>query len=148
MIKFFKAIIVLIGVSVAVFLLWEPHLEGRNVDATPFEVYFNDPFLAYAYAASISFFVILYQAFTLLGNVEQKSIISLHSVKALQTIQYCAIVMGVSIVIGMVWILSVESDDRPPIVAMGTVATLIFVAVATAAAMYGRRVQNALNTKV
>lgn len=49
---FLQAIIVLIAVGALTFLLWEPHLEGRNVGATPFQIYFNDPFLAYAYTGS------------------------------------------------------------------------------------------------
>ena len=45
------------GIGALAFLLWEPHLEGRNANATPYELYFNDPFLAYAYVASVSFFM-------------------------------------------------------------------------------------------
>jgi len=37
---------VLIGVGVLAGLLWEPQIEGRNVNATQFEIYFKDPFLA------------------------------------------------------------------------------------------------------
>lgn len=48
-----------LGISTLALMLWEPHLEGRNVNATLFEIYFRDPFLAYAYTASIVFFVAL-----------------------------------------------------------------------------------------
>jgi hypothetical protein len=47
-------------------MLWEPHVEGVNAHATLFEKYFN-PFVVYAYVASIPFFVALYQAFKVLG---------------------------------------------------------------------------------
>jgi hypothetical protein len=143
---FLQAVVILIGISAAAFLLWEPQVEGVNAHATNVEIYFQDSLLAYAYAASLFFFVILYQAFTLLGYSEQKHIISAQSVRALRTIQYCAMTMVPLIVIGVVWILSVESDDRPPILAMGLVTSFFFIAIATAAAMYARRVQNALNT--
>jgi hypothetical protein len=43
-----QGVIVLIGIGALTFLLWEPHIEGRNVHATLFESYFKDPFLAYA----------------------------------------------------------------------------------------------------
>jgi hypothetical protein len=46
---FLQVVLVLIGMAALAFLLWEPHLEGRNVHATLFEIYFKDPFLAYAY---------------------------------------------------------------------------------------------------
>lgn len=60
-----QGVIVLIGLGAFGFMLWEPRLEGRNSHATNFEIYFEDPFLAYAYVASIPFFVALYRAFEL-----------------------------------------------------------------------------------
>ena len=48
--------VVLFGIAVLTFMLWEPHLEGRNAHATVFQIYFNDPFLAFAYVASIPVF--------------------------------------------------------------------------------------------
>ena len=60
---FLQVVIVLVGIGTLALMLWEPHLEGRNVNATLFQIYFNDPFLVYAYIGSIAFFVALYQAF-------------------------------------------------------------------------------------
>ena len=54
-ITFLQAVIVLICVGVFAFLLFEPPHEGHNAHATLFEIYFKDPFLAYAYLASIPF---------------------------------------------------------------------------------------------
>jgi hypothetical protein len=88
---FLQAVIVLVGLGAVALLLWEPHVEGRNVHATVFQVYFNDPFLACAYLASIPFFVALYQAFMLLGHIRRDRVFSPSSVKALRTIKYCAI---------------------------------------------------------
>src|SRR4026208_1604864 len=90
---FLQAVVVLVGIGALVLLLWEPHLEGRNAHATLFEIYFKDPFLAYAYIASIAFFVALFQAFTLLGYIGQNKVFSLDSVKALRTIKYCAMAL-------------------------------------------------------
>ena len=64
---FLRAVVVLIGIGALALLLWEPHLEGRNANATLFAIYFKDPFLAYVYFASIAFFVGLFQAFKMLG---------------------------------------------------------------------------------
>ena len=88
---FLQVVIVLIGIGALALLLWEPHLEGRNTHATLFEIYFKDPFLAYAYLASIPFFVALYQAFKVLGYAGQNKVFSQAAVKALRTIKYCAI---------------------------------------------------------
>lgn len=51
---FLQVVIVLIGIGALALMLWEPHIEGGNVRATLFEIYFKDPFLAYAYTASTS----------------------------------------------------------------------------------------------
>ena len=52
-----QAVIVLIGVGALALILWEPQIEGRNAHATQFEIYFKDPFLAFAYLGSVPFFV-------------------------------------------------------------------------------------------
>src|SRR4029079_12604520 len=88
---FLQTVIVLIGIGAVALLLWEPHIEGRNAHATLFQIYFNDPFLAYAYTASIPFFVALFQAFKLLAFAGQNKVFSQAAVKALRTIKYCAI---------------------------------------------------------
>jgi len=125
-----RALVVFLGVGAFAFLLWEPIGEGVNAQATTFsDIYLDDPFLAYAYIASIPFFVGLYQAFKFLGATEQKNV----AVKALQSIKYCALTMIPFILGGVVWLLFVESDDRPPILMMGLVATIISIAVANAA---------------
>src|SRR5258708_802182 len=90
---FLQTAIALIGVAAFVFLLWEPQIEGRNAHATLFEIYFNDPFLAWAYSASVFFFVALYQAFKLLGDAGRNEVFSLYSLRALRTIKYCGIVI-------------------------------------------------------
>src|SRR6186997_1597238 len=88
---FLQSVIVLIGIGALALMLWEPHLEGRNAHATVFEVYFKDPFLAYAYIASIPFFVALYLGFKVLGYAGQNQVFSQAAVNALRTIKFCAI---------------------------------------------------------
>ncbi len=85
-----QAVTMIIGLGVFAFMLLEPHYEGRNMGATLYQVYFNDPFLAYAYIASIPFFVAIYQTFMLLGCIGRGEVFSAHSIKALRMIQYCA----------------------------------------------------------
>src|SRR2546423_12057180 len=87
---FLQTVMVLIGIGALAFLLWEPHVEGVNAHATLFEMYFN-LFVAYAYIASIPFFVALYQAFKVLGYVGQNKVFSQEAVKAVRTIKYCAL---------------------------------------------------------
>src|ERR1043165_2748726 len=127
---FLQVVIVLIGVAALTLLLWEPHLEGRNAHATVFQIYFNDPFLADAYIASISFFVALYQAFKLLGYVGQNKVFSQAAVKALRTIKYCAIAIIGFVVGGEIFIMLGNSDDRAGGVFMGILITFGSIVIA------------------
>src|SRR3569833_365649 len=88
---FLQIVIVLIAIAALALLLFDPTREGRNAHATLVQVYFNDPFLAYAYIGSIAFFIALYQGFRLLGYVGKNEVFSPRSVKALRTIKHCAI---------------------------------------------------------
>jgi len=146
---FLQVVIVLIGIGTLALLLWEPHLEGRNVNATPFEIYFKDPFLAYAYIASISFFVMLYQAFKLLGYIGKNNVFSLNSVKALRTIKYCAIVL-VAFIAGAeayFFIVQRSNEDIAGGVVMGLFMIFVSVVIGAAAAVFERILQNAVDLK-
>ena len=140
---FLQIVIVLIGIDTLAGLLWEPHLEGRNAYATLFEIYFKDPFLAYAYIASIPFFVVLYQTFKLLAYVGQNKTFSPATAKALRTIKYCGLSIISFVAVGEIFILLGESDDRPPAVFMGILITFGSIVIATVAAMFERILQNA-----
>ena len=146
---FLQVVIVLIGIGTLALLLWEPHLEGRNVHATLFEIYFKDPFLAYAYIASISFFVMLYQAFKLLGYIGQNRIFSPNSVRSLRTIKYCAIVL-VAFIAGAeayFFIVQRSKEDIAGGVVMGLFMIFVSVVIGTAAAVVERILQNAVDLK-
>src|SRR4029079_19059495 len=136
---FLQAIIVLIGIGALALMLWEPHIEGRNAHATPFEIYFKDPFLAYAYVGSIPFFVALYQAFKVLGYTRQNKVFSQAAVNALRTIKYCAIaIIGFVGVEEIFIMLNHGSDDPAGGVFMGVLITFGSIVVAAAAAMFER----------
>ena len=140
-------LIVLIAIGALAVMLWEPHIEGRNAHATLFEIYFKDPFLAYAYIASIPFFVALYQAFKVLGYAGQNKVFSQAAVKALRTIKYCAIAIIGFVAIGEIFIVFGNTDDRPGGVFMGILITFGSIVIATAAAMFERILQNAVDIK-
>jgi hypothetical protein len=148
---FFQVVVILVGIVTFAFMLWEPHLEGRNVNSTPYEVYFNDPFLAYAYVSSISFFVVLYQIFRVLGNVRQNRTFSQETLKALQTIKYSAIIL-IGLILGAeAYIITTMygKDDIAGGVAMGLFAILVSLTIAAAAWKFERILRNAgdVNTR-
>jgi hypothetical protein len=146
---FLQAVIVLIGIGVLALMLWEPHLEGRNAHATAFEIYFKDPFLAYAYLASIAFFMALFQAFRLLGYIRQNKVFSPNSVRALRTIKYCAItsVAMIGAAVAYLFIAMRGKDDIAGGVAMGVLMISVSIVIATAAAVFERLLQNAVDIK-
>lgn len=144
---FLRAVLVLVGVGALAFLLWEPHTEGRNAHATTFAIYFKDPFLAYAYVASIPFFVGLYQAFKVLGYAGRDKEFSPSAVRSLRTIKYCAIALVGFVAVGEAFIMFGKSDDRSGGVFMGVVITFASIVVATAMAVVERALQNAVDMK-
>lgn len=146
-IVFLQVVIILISIGTLALMLWEPHLEGRNAHATLFEIYFNDPFLAYVYVGSIPFFVALYQAFKVLGYTGQNKVFSQAAVKALRTIKYCAIAIIGFVAVGEIFIMFSNSDDRAGGVFMGVLVAFGSVVIATAAAMFERVLQDAVDIK-
>lgn len=142
-----RAVVVLIGLGALAFLLVEPHFEGRNAHASVFEIYFKDPFLAYAYVASIPFFVGLFQAFKVLGYAGRNQAFSPPAVKAVRTIKYCALALIGFVVGGEIFIMLNESDDRAGGVFMGGLIFFASIVVAAATTVLERILQNALDMK-
>ena len=140
---FLQGVTVLIGIGALVFLLWEPHIEGRNVDATLFEIYFKDPFLAYAYGASLFFFMALYQAYQALGFVRQGKTHSEETLKSLKSIKYCCITFASLVAAAVAYLIMANSgsDDIAGGVAMGLFMTIGSLMMATAAALLQKRLR-------
>lgn len=147
-IVFLQAVIVLIGIVALVILAWFPLTEGRATNLDLFSIYF-DPFILYGYAASIAFFVALYKAFKLLGYIGQNKVFSSNSVKALKSLKYCAIVLSILIVAAGLFIRLTHNkeDDPAGFLAICIVSTFIAIVVATAAAIFERILQNAVDMK-
>ena len=146
---FLQVVIALLGVGVFAFLLVVPQLEGRNVNATNFEIYFKDPFLAYIYLAFIPFFIGLYQAVRILGYARRDEIFFQRSVRALRIIKYCALTVAI-LVLGAeayIFIFVRGTDDIAGGVMMGAFIIFVSAVIATAAALFERILQNAVDIK-
>lgn len=107
----------------------------------------KDPFLAYAYVASIPFFVALHRAFKVLGYAGRDRIFSRAAVDALRTIKLCAIAIIGFVAVGEIFIILDRSDDRAGGVFMGVLITFGSIVMATAAAVFERILQNAVEIK-
>ena len=138
----------LIAVGAAALMLWEPHVEGVNAHATNFEIYFKDPFLAYAYVASVPLFVGLYQGFRVLGYVGQDNVLSAAAVRRLRTIKRCAVVMLGFVVGAELFIrLNNKGDDPAGGVFIGLLIAFAATVVATTMFVLERTLQTAVDIK-
>jgi hypothetical protein len=143
---FLQVVIVLFGMGVLTFMIWEPTVEGVNAHATLFQIYFNF-FVAYVYIASIPFFVGLYQALKVLGYAGKNKVFSPEAVKALRTIKLCAITIISFVVVSVIFMINGGPEDRPPGVMMRLFVIFGSIVVATAAAIFERILQNAVDIK-
>lgn len=134
-ITFLQIVLVLIGIAVLGFLIWEPHMEGVNANATTFsEVYLDDPFLLYVYVSSVAFFVGLYNAFRLLGNIRKDNLFLRASVQVIQTIRRCALITSALIAIAAVWIrmtANLAQDDPAGFMSLSMMLIVICLVIAS-----------------
>lgn len=142
----------LIGIVALAIMIRFPLTEGRAANLDLFSIY-ADPFILFGTLASIPFFVALYQAFKLLGCIGQNKVFSPNSVKALRAIKYCAILLSFLIAMAAITVrisygISPTKDDDPAgFIAISIVATFISIVVATAAAVFERTLQSAVELK-
>lgn len=141
---FLQAVIVLIAIVALTILIWFPLIEGRATNLDLFSIY-ADPFILYIYIASIAF----YNVFKLLGYIGQNKIFSANSVKTLKNIKYCAIVLSILIIIAGLYIVLAHDKDDDPVgfLVLCTLTTFICIVVATAAAIFEKLWQNAIDMK-
>ena len=145
---FLQVVIVLIGIVALAIMIRFPLTEGRAANLDLFNIY-TDPFILYGYAASIPFFIALYKAFKLLGYIGQNKAFSLNAVRTLRSIKYCAIVLCILIVMAGLYIRIYHNkeDDPAGFLAICIVTTFVSIVVATAAAIFEKILQNAIDMK-
>lgn len=145
---FLQIVIILIGVISLTLLIWLPLTEGRAQDLNLFNIYF-DPLILYAYATSIAFFVALYKAFKLLGYIGENKVFSQKAVNTLKSIKYSAIILSILIAAAGLYFRIFHSKEDDPAGAIGICIVTTFTAfvVATAAAIFEKLLQSALDMK-
>jgi len=144
---FLKIVIALIGIVTLAGLIWFPQTEGRAANLDLVSIY-KDPLIIYGFIASIPFFVALYHGFKLLGYVDQNKVFSESAVKAVRNIKYCALTLGGFIILGILYIrLFAHGEDAAGPTAVGIFTTFAAIVIATAAAVFERLLQNAVDIK-
>jgi hypothetical protein len=149
--RFLQSVLVLIGIISIAILIIAPLREGRATNLSLLKIY-ADPFIAYIYIASITFFTALYQAFKLLTYIAQNKVFTSEAVQTLKNIKYCGIVLcGFIFLAGLyIKIFHSKEDDPAGFLALCFVSAFASIVVATAAAIFQKILQRGvdMNTKI
>jgi hypothetical protein len=106
------------------------------------------PILIGMYVPAIPFFIGLFQGLKLLNLIDKNNVFTSQSVQALKIIKYCAVAISALYAAGMPYIFYVaQLDDAPGVVAIGFVIVFASFVVGTAAALFQRLFQNAVDIK-
>lgn len=144
---FLKFVICLIAIGALTWLILFPQLEGRATNLDLISIY-KDPLIIYTFIGSIPFFVALYQAFNLLGYIDDNKVFSQASVDALKNIKYCVLAFSAFIVLGILYIkLFVRGEDSAGVTALSMFIIFASIVIATATAVFQKLLQNAVTIK-
>lgn len=106
------------------------------------------PILTGLYVPAIPFFIALYQALTLINNIDKNTAFSGRSMKALASIKYCAVIISVLFALGSPYIYyAAERDDAPGVLLIGLIIIGASIVIATFAAVLQKLIQNGLDIK-
>jgi hypothetical protein len=144
---FLKGVIVLIAIGVLAGLLWFPQTEGRATNLDLISIY-KDPFIIYIYIGSIPFFVGLYQAFKLLNYIDRNKAFSQGAVNTLKRIKFASLSLIGFIALALFYIrFFAHGDDPAGPTALGIIVSFTVAVIATAAAVFQKLLQNAVDIK-
>jgi hypothetical protein len=144
---FLKIVLILLAVGVLGGLLWFPPHEGRAYHLDLVRIY-TDPFIVYVYIGSIPFFVGLYQAFKLLNLIDANKAFSQDAVDTLRNMKFASLFLIGFIVLALFYIrFFAHGDDPAGPTMLGIIISFTIAVIATAAAVFQKLFQNAVDIK-
>lgn len=144
---FLKVVILLIAIGALAGMIWFPQTEGRATNLDLISIY-TDPFIIYGYMASIPFFVGLYQVFKLLNLIDTDKAFSQGAVNTLKNIKFASLSLIGFIALAEFYIrFFAHGDDPAGPTALGILASFAAIVIATAAAVFQKLLQNAVDIK-
>ena|ERR1051326_60539 len=142
---FLKVVILLIAIGALAGMIWFPQTEGRATNLDLISIY-RDPFILYGYLASIPFFVGLYQAFKLLNLIDADKAFSQDAVNTLKHMKFASLSLIGFIAVAELYIrFFAHGDDPAGPTALGILASFAAIVIATAAAVFQKLLQNAVD---
>lgn len=140
---FSKVIVLLMGITVLAVCIF---VLPSGIITTHWNGY--RPILLGMYLPAIPFFFALLQTWKLLNYIDQNKAFSTVSIKALNKIKYCAIIISGLYAVGLPYIYIVaEQDDAPGVILIGLTFTFAPLIIAVFAAILQKMFQNAINIK-
>ena len=144
---FLKVVILLIAIGVLAGMIRFPQTEGRATNLDLISIY-TDPLIIYGYIASIPFFVGLYHAFKLLNFIDANKAFSQGAVNTLKHMKFASLSLIGFIALAEFYIrFFAHGDDPAGPTALGMLASFTAIVIATAAAVFQKLLQNAVDIK-
>ncbi len=144
---FLKIVIAIIAIVTLAVMIRFPQTEGRAANLDLISIY-SDPLIIYLYIASIPFFVGLFQALKLLNLIEVNKAFSQGAVNTLKQMKFASISLIGFIALAVFYIrFFAQGDDPAGPTMLGMVLALIFGVIATAAGVFQKLLQNAVDLK-
>ena len=128
-------------------MIYFPQTEGRAANLDLVGIY-SDPFIIFIYIGSAPFFIGLYQTFKLLNLIEANKAFSQSAVNILKYIKFASLSLIGFIVLALVYIrFFAQGDDPAGPTTLGILASIGITTIATAAAVFQKLFQNAVDIK-
>jgi hypothetical protein len=144
---FLKFVLIIIALATFAGLLWFPQTEGRAVNLDLLSIYANS-LIIYIYIGSIPFFVGLYQAFKLLNFIDANKAFSQGAVNTIKNMKVASLVLIGFIILGLFYIrFFAHGDDPAGPTMLGMIVSFAVAVIATAAAVFQKLFQNAVDLK-
>jgi hypothetical protein len=146
---FLKGVLVFMALAVLAFCIFGlPPITAGIAAEFPPTAPLREGMLFGLLLTSLPFFFALYQAFKLLGYIDQGVAFSELSVRALRLIKYAALAMSGLYLLGMpVALLMAQSDDAPGLVPIAFLLACSPIVIAVFAAVLERLVESAIEIK-
>ena len=144
---FLRVVICLIAIGALAGMIWFPQTEGRAANLDLISIY-TDPFIIYIYITSIPFFIGLYQAFKLLNFIDANKAFSQGAVNTLKNMKFASLSLIGFIALAEFYIrFFAHGDDPAGPTAIGIFASFAAAVIVTAAAVFQKLLQNAVDIK-
>ena len=144
---FLKVVILLIAIGALAGMIRFPQTEGRAANLDLISIY-TDPFIIYIYIASTPFFVGLYHAFRLLNFIDANKAFSQVAVNTLKNMKFAFLSLIGFIALAELYLrFFVHGDDMAGPTMLGICMAVAFGVIATAAGVFQKLFQNAVDIK-